>query len=275
MQFTNHILQFSYKEPMSARRHLLSALFRPLIMSLLLLAGSTFSAKSAATDIFDIFRKPKNQYVRIKTSKGECIVRLYNETPRHRDNFVKLVKEGFYNGTLFHRVIKSFMIQGGDPDSRKATPGQLLGEGDLGYHIPAEFNPNLFHKKGVIAAARDDNPEKASSASQFYLVQGKVYTDEELNIIEQKRLKGRKIPEAQRQIYKTVGGSPFLDQNYTIFGEIVRGIEMVDTIASVETDKNDRPVIDIAIQMTLLKRGEIRKLEKELVQESFKRKLIM
>ncbi len=270
MQFINNILR------LSSRGRQFPAFNAKFSMILLLLtAGSSFLARSEPTGIFDIFKKPENQYVRIKTDKGECIVRLYNETPKHRDNFVKLVKSGFYNGTLFHRVIRSFMIQGGDPDSKKAKPGQLLGDGDLGYQIPAEFNPGLFHKRGVIAAARDDNPAKTSSASQFYLVQGKVYTDEELDNVEQKRLKGRKIPEAQRQIYKTAGGSPFLDQNYTIFGEIVRGIEMVDSVAAVETDKNDRPVKDVVIQMSLLKRKEIRKLEKELVQESFKRTLIM
>lgn len=224
---------------------------------------------------WNIFSKPKNQYVQISTGMGECIVRLYNETPKHRDNFVKLVKQGFYDGTLFHRVIHSFMIQGGDPDSKNAKPGQLLGDGDLGYQIPAEFNPNIFHKRGVIAAARDDNPAKSSSSSQFYLVQGKTYTDEELDNIEQKRLKGRKIPPAQRAIYKTVGGTPFLDQNYTVFGEIVKGIAMVDSIASVKTDSNDRPVKDIVIRMHLLKKKEIRRLEKDLAQEAFRRRQIM
>ena len=243
----------------------------PKIITILFLSLLVNSA--SAIDIWP--SKPKNQYVRIITDKGECVVRLYNETPKHRDNFLKLVKKGNYEGSLFHRVIKSFMIQGGDPDSKNAKPGQLLGEGDLGYRIPAEFNPSLFHKKGVIAAARDDNPQKESSSSQFYLVQGKVYTDEELNNIEQKRLQGRKIPPAQRQIYKTVGGTPFLDQNYTVFGEIVKGFEMVDAIASTETDGNDRPLTDVRMTIKLLKRREIKKLEKELAQESFKSKLIM
>ncbi|RXF71788.1 peptidylprolyl isomerase [Arcticibacter tournemirensis] len=250
--------------------------FKPiLILFLSFVLGSSFAANRKETGIFDFLKKPGNQYVLIKTDKGECIVRLYNETPKHRDNFIKLVKKGFYNGTLFHRVIKSFMIQGGDPDSKHAKPAQLLGEGDLGYQIPAEFNPGIFHKKGVIAAARDDNAAKSSSASQFYLVQGKVYTDEELNVVEEKRLKGRKIPPAQRQIYKTIGGTPFLDQNYTVYGEIVKGIEMVDSVASVPTDGNDRPLSDISIQMRLLKRKEIKKLEKELAQENFRKKLIM
>src|ERR1700741_497978 len=120
---------------------------------------------------------PKNQYVRIKTSFGDCIIRLYNETPKHRDNFIKLTKQGFYNGTLFHRVIQNFMIQGGDPDSKKATPGAELGNGDVGYTVPAEFRDSLFHKRGVLAAARDDNPAKASSGCQFYIVEGRRFLD--------------------------------------------------------------------------------------------------
>ena len=220
-------------------------------------------------------RKPKTYYVSIKTNKGESIVRLYNETPKHRDNFVKLAKQGFLNGTLFHRVIKDFMIQGGDPDSKNAKPGVMLGNGSLPYTIPAEFNPALFHKKGVLAAARDENPAKASSSTQFYLVQGKTFTDEELNRLEQGRLQGRKIPQNQREVYKTIGGTPHLDQTYTVFGEVVRGIEQVDAIASVQTDAVSRPVEDIKMQIRLLKRREVRKLEKELIKESFRKKLIM
>src|ERR1700743_1404921 len=170
-----------------------------------------------------VFAKPKNQYVRISTSYGSCIIRLYNETPKHRDNFIKLAKKGFYNGTLFHRVIQNFMIQGGDPDSKDTTknkPGLHLGEGDLGYTVPAEFNDSLYHKRGVLAAARDDNPEKASSGSQFYIVEGKRYTDDELNKWVETRRLGRPIPAEQREIYKTVGGAPHLDQNYTVYGEV-------------------------------------------------------
>ncbi|NTE05292.1 peptidylprolyl isomerase [Agrobacterium tumefaciens] len=210
--------------------------------------------------------KPKNQYVRIKTEFGECIIKLYNETPLHRDNFLKLVKKGYYNGILFHRVIKSFMIQGGDPDSRNAKPDSLLGEGGPKYTIPAEFRDSLFHKKGVLAAAREGdvvNPSKASSGSQFYLVQGKIFTDEQLNALEEKRLKF-KIPEWQRQVYKTIGGVPHLDRNYTVYGEIVMGLELVDKIAAMETDKNDRPKQDVKMEITVLKRRAARKLEKEL-----------
>src|SRR6202000_695773 len=154
------------------------------------------------------FGKPKNQYVRIKTSYGTCIIRLYNETPKHRDNFIKLVQQGFYNGTLFHRVIQNFMIQGGDPDSKNAKPGVELGNGDLKYTLPAEFRDSIFHKRGVLAAARDNNPAKASSATQFYIVEGKRYTDEELDKLIAGRLQGRKIPESEGYFYKTAGGSP-------------------------------------------------------------------
>jgi peptidyl-prolyl cis-trans isomerase B (cyclophilin B) len=208
--------------------------------------------------------KPKHQFVRIKTDKGECIVMLYNQTPKHRDNFVKITKDGNLSGTLFHRVIQGFMIQGGDPDSKTAKPGQALGDGDLGYTVPAEFRDSLYHKKGVIAAARDNNPEKASSACQFYLAQGKVFTDEQLNTLEQTRLKGRKIPEWQREVYKTLGGIPHLDQNYTVFGEVVKGVEIIDAVAAVKTGPADRPVEDVRMEVTMLKTKEARKLEKSL-----------
>jgi cyclophilin family peptidyl-prolyl cis-trans isomerase len=168
-----------------------------------------------------------------------------------------------YNGTLFHRVIKSFMIQGGDPDSRNAAAGAALGEGDVGYQVPAEIRDSLFHKKGVLAAARDDNPEKASSGCQFYIVQGKTYTDDQLDGIETKRLKF-KLPEWQRQVYKTMGGSPHLDRNYTVYGEVVKGLELVDSVAAVKTDEKDRPTTDIKMEISLLKRRQARKLEKEL-----------
>jgi len=217
--------------------------------------------------------KPEHQYVRIKTAFGTCIIMLYNETPLHRDNFLKLVKSGFYNGTLFHRVIKDFMIQGGDPDSKYAKPDSLLGEGDVGYTIPAEFRDSLFHKKGVLAAARDNNPEKASSGCQFYLVQGKVFTDEQLNSLEEKRLKF-KIPEWQRSVYKTQGGTPHLDRNYTVYGEIVDGIAMVDSIAVVAKNSHDRPLTDVKMEVSILKKREAKKLEKQRIQQLFKQKLI-
>ncbi len=225
---------------------------RLLIFSFLLFA---LSAKAS---------KPKHQFVRIATDKGSCVVLLYNATPLHRDNFVKITQAGNLSGTLFHRVIQGFMIQGGDPDSKTAKPGQALGDGDLGYTVPAEFRDELFHKKGVIAAARDDNPTKASSACQFYLAQGKVFTDEQLNQLEQTRLKGRKIPPAQREVYKTLGGIPHLDQNYTVYGEVVQGIELIDAVAAVKTGPADRPLEDVRMTVTLLKKKEAKKLEKTL-----------
>ncbi len=210
--------------------------------------------------------KPKNQYVKIVSDKGTVIIKLYNETPLHRDNFIKLAKEGLYNGTLFHRVIKDFMIQGGDPNSKNAKPESQLGNGGLKYTVPAEFRDSLFHKKGVLAAAREgdsSNPTKASSSTQFYIVQGKIHTDSTLNSTEEKRLKF-KLPEWQRQVYKTRGGTPHLDRNYTVFGEVVEGLEMVDAIASEPTGKGDRPTTDIKMTVTVLKKREVRKLEREL-----------
>lgn len=207
---------------------------------------------------------PKNQYVRIKTAYGSCIIRLYNETPLHRDNFIKIVKEGKLTGTLFHRVIQDFMIQGGDPDSKNAKPGAALGEGSLGYTVPAEFRDSLFHKKGVLAAARDNNPEKASSASQFYITQGKRFPDDVLNRIEEKTLEGRKFPLSHREYYKSVGGVPHLDQSYTVFGEVVMGLDMVDRIAALKTDDNDRPLADVAMTVELLGKKECKELDKLL-----------
>jgi len=207
--------------------------------------------------------KPKYQYVKITTAKGECIIRLYNETPLHRDNFLKLAKDRYYNGTIFHRVIKDFMIQGGDPDSKNADSAATLGNGGPKYTVPAEFRDSLFHKKGVLAAARDNNPEKASSGSQFYLVQGKIFTDEQLNNVEKNRLK-HQIPAYQREVYKTLGGTPHLDRNYTAYGEVIKGIEMIDNIAAVETGNANRPKADVKMTVTILKKREARRLEKEL-----------
>jgi len=210
---------------------------------------------------------PKNQYVRIKTAYGSCIIRLYNETPKHRDNFIKLTKQGFYNGTLFHRVIQNFMIQGGDPDSRdtaKNKPGAELGNGDVGYTVPAEFRDSLFHKRGVLAAARDDNPAKASSGCQFYIVEGKRFTDGKLDTLENTRLNGFKIPAWQREYYKSVGGAPHLDHGYTVYGEVVSGIDMVDLIAAVKKDKNDRPDVNVPMTVELLSKKECQQLDKLL-----------
>lgn len=183
--------------------------------------------------------------VLIKTSMGDIKIALYNETPQHRDNFIKLVKESYYDGVLFHRIIKGFMIQTGDPDSKTAKPGQRLGSGGPDYRIPAEFVSTLYHKRGAVAAARDNNPAKASSGSQFYIVDGEVYTPEKLNWIAQRA--GKTFSAEQQQIYTTVGGAPFLDGDYTVFGEVVSGMEVVDKIAAQQKDQNDRPVEDIKI----------------------------
>ena|SRR6218665_1692230 len=240
--------------------------------------------------------------VMIVTDYGTMKLRLYDETPLHRDNFVKLVKEHYFDSLLFHRVIKNFMIQGGDPDSKKAPPGMELGNGGPAYTIPAEFNPKLFHKKGVIAAARNsdlENPSQASSGSQFYIVQGRVFTDSLLKIqakrITRLRLFNevinrpenkeylakytkfaqanqpdslktindiidktveRELPSVktytfspeQIQAYTTIGGTPHLDNSYTVFGEVYEGLEVIDKIASEKTDRNNRPQNDVRIK---------------------------
>ena len=189
--------------------------------------------------------------VKISTSYGDMVIKLYNETPQHRDNFLKLTQENFFDSLLFHRVIKGFMIQGGDPQSKNASPSQMLGGGSNGYTLPAEFNPQLIHKKGALAAARTENPKKESSGCQFYIVQGKPMTDAELNMMEQRT--GVKYTEAQRNIYKTTGGTPFLDMNYTVFGEVVSGLDVIDKIAAVQTQPGDRPAQDVRMKVTLVK----------------------
>lgn len=200
-----------------------------------------------------IRKKDRKRDVHLQTSMGDVIIRLSDSTPLHRDNFLKLVKVGFYDSVLFHRVIQNFMIQGGDPDSKKAQTGVPLGVGGPGYTVPAEFRTTLFHKKGVIAAARSGdnvNPTKASSGSQFYIAQGKVFTDAGLDSVQTIRMAGRKIPAQQREVYKTIGGIPHLDQSYTVYGEVVKGIEVVDKVAAVQTSKGndrDRPISDVKI----------------------------
>ena len=239
--------------------------------------------------------------VLMHTSMGDIQLKLYNETPKHRDNFIQLVKDGTYNGLLFHRVIKDFMIQGGDVTSKDAPMNKSLGAGDLGYTVPAEFNyPKYVHKKGALCAARtgdEVNPERASSASQFYIVTGKKYSEAELNQMEkqlenrlkqsifarlqaenkpkimeyyrsgnkeelailrdtligkteleaEKRKDETKLPKELREIYKTEGGVPFLDNQYTVYGEVVKGIEVVEAIQNVKTNKQDRPTENVVI----------------------------
>lgn len=198
-------------------------------------------------------RKDLKRDIALVTNKGTIVLRLSNETPLHRDNFLRLVKAHYYDGVLFHRVINNFMIQAGDPDSKAAPAGKPLGEGGPDYVIPAELRPNLFHKKGVLAAARegdDVNPARASSGSQFYIVQGKKFTDGGLDSLQTNRLKGFKIPADQREVYKTIGGTPHLDRTYTVFGEVVSGLDIVDSIAATPTSKGkdrDRPLEDVVI----------------------------
>jgi peptidyl-prolyl cis-trans isomerase B (cyclophilin B) len=239
----------------------------------------------------------KEQKVEMITNYGTIQVKLYNETPLHRDNFLKLVSEKAYDSVLFHRVIQNFMIQAGDPSSKKAQALDTLGAGDVDYTIPAEFNPELFHKKGVLAAAREDRADRASSGMQFYLVQGKIFNDSLLLVAEsrinawqaqnaiQKDAKNKylfdslqkaktenkqskvlqyvdsitrwaktrpifkryTIPESQREIYKTIGGTPHLDQNYSVFGEVINGLNVVDSIATASTNDLDRPLKEVRI----------------------------
>lgn len=243
----------------------------------------------------------KQTICRIETSKGDVTVKLYDETPAHRDNFIKLAGEGFYEGTLFHRVIKNFMIQGGDPESKNAPAGKMLGTGDTGYTLPAEFvYPQYFHKKGVLSAARQGdevNPERHSSGCQFYIVTGQVYSPTQITAMENQlnqmklknafdalarqhmkeiykmrkandmeglqQLQDQLIAEAQAQVadesvfkftpeqveaYTTVGGTPHLDNQYTVFGEVIEGMEVVDAIQQVRTDRADRPEEDVVIR---------------------------
>lgn len=241
--------------------------------------------------------------LKISTTLGDIIVRLYDETPHHRDNFMKLAAEGFYNGTLFHRVIRDFMIQAGDPDSKGAAPEKPLGMGDPGYTIEAEIRPELFHKRGALAAARQGdevNPDRRSSGSQFYIVWGKRYSEEQLSQLEKQiqmqaeqtefqrlaeqhresilqmrrnrdrealmalqetlterakiSVKEQKIGfcEAAREAYTTIGGTPFLDGQYTVFGEVLEGIDVVEHIQEAETGSSDRPLKDLAIEVSIL-----------------------
>ncbi len=265
-----------------------------ILLIILFLGMSCESKKATTTEAND------NVCVDIETTMGHIKVKLYNETPAHRDNFIKLVKEGYYNGTLFHRVINKFMIQGGDGDSRNAKPGQRLGMGDPGYTIPAEFvYPRYFHKKGALAAARQGdnvNPKKASSGSQFYIVTGDVIPAGQIGQVERQlqmqqeqaifnqlveahrneilamrrardtqglqalqdqliaemheriaREGVAKLSEEQKQAYTTVGGAPHLDGAYTVFGEVIEGMDVVEKIEKVATDSADRPKEDVKI----------------------------
>lgn len=242
-------------------------------------------------------KKSLDTFVVLETTMGSIKLKLYNETPLHKNNFIKLAEEGFYNGIIFHRVINNFMIQAGDPTTRQPVEGVVYGEADTGYTLPAEFVPSLFHKKGAIAAARmgdDVNPMKESSGSQFYIVQGKVFTPEQLTtllyskneklknkiynnlivekanrlMLEGKNIDYKQIAESlsdtlksvlsstkfysltseQINVYTTIGGTPHLDGDYTVFGEVTEGFEVVDKIAAVQTNKSDRPILNVTIK---------------------------
>ncbi|MCZ2222725.1 MAG: peptidylprolyl isomerase [Chitinophagales bacterium] len=200
----------------------------------------------------------KERLVEITTDYGTMVARLYNTTPLHRDNFISLIESGFYDSLLFHRVIKGFMIQGGDPTSKHADSLAILGGGEvIGQpRIPAEFNKNLIHKRGALAAARDGNAEKASSNCQFYIVQGNKIDTAQLRQMYEQRIKPNNpnfsYTDTQKEIYQRIGGTPFLDQNYTVFGEVISGLNVIDKIASATTRPGDRPIKDIRMKIRML-----------------------
>lgn len=196
-----------------------------------------------------IFEAPEICLLEMETTKGTMTIELYDDTPKHRDNFIKLAEEGYYDGLIFHRVINGFMIQGGDPKSKNAKPNTRLGSGGPGYQVDAEFNPKYAHTKGALAAARtggSGNPKKRSSGSQFYIVHGKKVSEGQLNQLEVQ--KGIKYTEDQRVAYTEQGGTPFLDMEYTVYGRVVKGLDIIDTIAAVKTSKSDRPEEDVIIK---------------------------
>jgi cyclophilin family peptidyl-prolyl cis-trans isomerase len=198
----------------------------------------------------------KERLVELTTDYGTMILKLYDSTPLHRDNFIKLVQSGFYDSLLFHRVISGFMIQGGDPMSKNADANAMLGSGSApGERIPAEFKPQFFHKKGALAAARDGNPAKASSNCQFYIVQGNKIPADQLAQQEQNVKASNpnfQYSAGQKEIYQRMGGTPFLDQNYTVFGEVISGLDVIDRIAAVEKGQSDRPKQDVRMKMRML-----------------------
>ncbi|MBP5649652.1 MAG: peptidylprolyl isomerase [Bacteroidales bacterium] len=228
-----------------------------LLSALLMLACSQASQADTATTGSDNQeqknptkkKKPAQMTkVLLKTSMGDIVIALYDETPLHKENFIKLVNDKYYDGVLFHRIIQNFMIQTGDPESKAAKPGQMLGNGGPGYTIPAEFVPGLYHKRGAVAAARmgdNVNPKKESSGSQFYIVDGRVFSTNDLNRVIQ--MTGKTYSMEQIKDYTSIGGAPHLDGDYTVFGEVVSGMEIVDKIAAQQKDGRDRPLEDIKI----------------------------
>ena len=194
---------------------------------------------------------PERCLIEIETDFGIMTGELYNATPKHRDNFAKLAEEGYYNDLLFHRVINGFMIQGGDPDSRNAPAGKMLGMGGPSYQIPAEFVDTLCHVKGALCAARTNNPQKASSGSQFYIVHGGPVSDASLDQIESMR--GFHYTPEQRADYKRLGGTPHLDREYTVYGRITKGLDVLDKIAATQTSMGDRPAKDVKMKVRVIK----------------------
>jgi len=194
----------------------------------------------------------KDYLVTIGTPWGKMHAVLFDKTPKHKANFLKLVDDKFYNGLLFHRIITGFMIQGGDPNSRKAKPQEMLGNGDVGYKIDAEILPDLFHKKGVLAAARDNNPAKASSGCQYYIVQGRIWNDSTLHQ-QMARTPERVFTEQQKQIYKTIGGAPHLDGNYTVFGQVIDNLWIIDSVATQKRNAQNRPLVDLPMTISCKK----------------------
>ena len=204
------------------------------------------------------FAQQADQYVKIETPQGWCIVKLYNETPIHRDNFIKLVKSGYFNKTTFNRILKNFVIQGGDPDSLYEKPHVLNPQQKW---LAPEFDTRLYHKRGAVAMGRDDNPAQSSFTTQFYIVDGKKRTNGQLDTLSKKN----KIifKEEQRLAYINQGGTPTLDQHYTVFGEIVKGLDLIDKITAVKVDKNGNPDTLVWMKLSLLKPTEAAKLLKE------------
>jgi len=212
---------------------------------------ATKGAKSTISKQMIQVTAPERCLVEIETEYGTMTAELYNATPLHRDNFVKLAEEGYYNDLLFHRVINGFMIQGGDPNSRNAAAGQSLGFGGPSHQVPAEFVDSLIHVKGAICAARTNNPEKKSSGSQFYIVHGVPVKEEMLHQIE--ATNNFHYTPDQLEEYKTLGGTPQLDRGYTVFGRVVKGLDVIDKIAAVQTVSGDRPVKDVKMKVLVIK----------------------
>lgn len=223
-----------------------------------LLLATCLSVFAFSQQDVKVKKKDRKKDIELVTTEGTIILRISDSTPEHRDNFIRLVKSHYLDSILFHRVISGFMIQAGDPNSIRSAARQPLGNGGPSYTLPAEINGTLFHKKGALAAARKgdaENPERRSSSSQFYIVHGKTFTDPQLDSIEVARLQGRKISPERRAYYKTIGGTPQLDGNYTVFGEVVSGQEVVDKIASMPVSTGpdtNRPLQDVRILSTRL-----------------------